>query len=206
MEVRQAQWLRGEIRNMNRAQNETTSQPVKLSEERLELRQRLGGVRTNVSCPKAVRIPDGPGQSELLVRSPTAGSRGQEPVGAIRNGAFPRVFPRNDQNELDELIAKIARLEDRQARGRAAQAMVAQTRRFRKLDQMLERFSDETGLDSFVSTFEQNARSLMGRRSAIPWARAPNAPVLVSRSALAIVPEGEGGGSSGTRQSRGRGW
>ena len=190
MKTQQIDRLQAEVRSLIRIQNEQAVQLLKILDERKELEKRLAETHKNISNMNAA--------SEDLVKAELGAKPWTEPLKAgetpyfIENSVFLRVFLRNDQVALEELIKNIGQIEDQHVRGQAGQALLLQMERFLELNTVFERLSDEVGMDSFVSTFEQNVRNLMDSRRVVLWARVPSARVIVSRSASALVPEGEG--------------
>ncbi|OHS99654.1 GAF domain containing protein [Tritrichomonas foetus] len=184
MKTQQIDRLQAEVRTLIRIQNEQAAQLLKTLEERQQLEKQLAATSKILSSRKAdVENNDRPYTAELVP--------GETPY-FIQNSVFLRVFLRNDQKALEDLITSIGSIEDQHTRGQAAQALLTQTQRFLELNTVFERLCDENGMETFVPTFEQNVRNLMDSRRVILWARIPSSRVIVSKSASTLVPEGEG--------------
>lgn len=190
MKTQQVERLQAEVRSLIRIQNEQAVQLLKTLDERKELEQRLAETHKNISTMNAAS--EDRAKAELGAKPWTEPLKAGETPYFIEKSVFLRVFLRNDQAALEELIKSIGQIEDQHLRGQAGQALLLQMERFLELNTVFERLSDEVGMDSFISTFEQNVRNLMDSRRVILWARVPSARVIVSRSASALVPEGEG--------------
>ena len=187
MKNQQIDRLQAEVRSLIRIQNEQAVQLQKTLDERQQLEKQLAATTKLISSRKSETskndIYNRPITSELVP--------GETPY-FIENSVFLRVFLRNDQNALEELIQSIGDIQDQHTRGQAAQALLAQAQRFIELNNVFEKLCDENGLETFIPTFEQNVRNLMDSRRVILWARIPSSRVIISKSASTLIPEGEG--------------
>lgn len=189
MKAQQIDRLQAEVRSLIRIQNEQAVQLEKTLTDRRDLEKQLAAAHKAITSIK--NNQEETSKKDLARPMSATITPGETPY-FITNSVFLRVFLRNDQAALDELIKSIGSIEDQHTRGQAAQALLSQMQRFLELNTVFEKLCDENGLDTFASTFEQNVRNLMDSRRVVLWARVPSARVIVSRSASLLVPEGKG--------------
>lgn len=196
MKTQQIERLQAEVKTLLRIQNDQAIALEMALQDRRELERQLAQTQTGLPSIGQGFTQVSTEETKLRLnktnRPGSAHIQTKETPYFLENSMFLRAFLRNDKAALDELVRSISSISDQNTRGLAGQALFAQMQHYMQLNQILERLFDESGTDSFITTFEQNLRNLIDSRRIILWARIPSAKVIVSRSASLVVPEGEG--------------